>query len=289
MKQLMNIIKILKRPYPLDRCIIKKIISIISFGLFIFLFLFLFQPFGLQGLKSKTLIIFTGGFGVITSAYLIIHLFIFESFLSEKKWTLGKEIINTLIIITLIGLLNFIYYSIYFNLSLKLNKLIEFQLITLTVGSIPVFLFIFFKQNSLLKTYLKEAQEINEKKIDKVQEDFCNKLITINAQNPKNNFNCNCKDIFYILAQDNYVIIYYLKENNISKEIIRTTLKLTQDDLSDYPEFYRCHKSYIVNLNRVINVSGNAKGLKLKLNLIDDIIPVSRQLLKEFSEIYCTS
>ncbi len=40
----------------------------------------------------------------------------------------------------------------------------------------------------------------------------------------------------------------------------------------------RCHKSYIVNLNKVNRISGNAKGYKLQIDELDFLIPVSRSL-----------
>ena len=87
-------------------------------------------------------------------------------------------------------------------------------------------------------------------------------------------------------AQDNYVIIHFIKDLQHVKEIIRTTLKKIKDDLNEQHNLFHCHKSYIVNLDKVINVSGNAQGLKLHFDSINEIIPVSRQLHQEFKHIY---
>lgn len=291
MKFVIKIFEIFKKPSPFGyNSIVKNIFGSITFGIFIFLFLSIFKPFGIHLHSGKDLLKFTSRFGIITSAYLIIHFVIIELFFSEKKWTFGKEIINIHVIIAMIGLSNYVYDDlIYFPGQFKLNELIKFQLETLAVGLIPIFLFCFFKRNRLLKKYLQEAKEINQKKGKKIYENKCDKLVTISAQNPKNDFACNCNDILFFLAQDNYVIVNYIKDSCLSKQIIRTTLKQTQDNLSDYPDFYRCHKSYIVNLDKVINVSGNAQGLRLQLDNTDEIIPVSRQLHQEFTEIYCTN
>ena len=47
------------------------------------------------------------------------------------------------------------------------------------------------------------------------------------------------------------------------------------------PNFHiiRCHRSFVVNLDHVIEVGGNAQGLKLHLNMLEDYIPVSRKYI----------
>lgn len=285
----MKILEILKKPYPLEGNKKSNIIGSIIFGSFIFIFLFIFQPFGMNILELPDLLKFTGGFGIITSVYLIFHFLVIESFFKEKKWTLGKEILNTLLIVSLIGLCNYIFYLNFFPTEFKIKGLLNFQMKTLIVGIIPIVLFTFFKQNALLKKYLKEANEINKNKTNRDSHCELENVVTITAQNPKNNFSCTCNNILFLLAQDNYVIVNYVKEDKLTKEIIRTTLKQAQDDLGDYQDFYRCHKSYIVNLDKVRNVSGNAQGLKLELNYTNEIIPVSRQLHQEFTKIYCSN
>lgn len=289
MKYLSKLFEILKKPHPLNLYIVKNIIGSIAFGAFVFFFLFIFKPFGLQVLSGRDLITVTCGYGLVTAVYLIIHLFIIISFLHEKNWTFWKDIINTLIIITMIGLCNYIYHSIYFSQTFILIKLIEFQLETLAVSFLPVSFITLLKQNFLLNKYLQEAEEINRRKDHKFSDNRNEKLITISAQNPRNNFTCNCNDILYFMAQDNYVFIYFIKDSSFSREIIRTTLKKTINDLSDYPNFYHCHKSYIVNLDKVINITGNAQGLKLQLGNTHEIIPVSRQLHQDFTKIYCSN
>ena len=286
MKFLNKIPEILIKPHPLNFYIVRNLIGSIAFGGFVFFFLTIFKPFGLQVLSGKYLIAITLGYGLVTTGYLIIHLLIIVSFLHENNWTVWKEIINILVIIAMIGLCNYIYHSIYSSQTFNLITLIKFQFETLAVSFLPISLITLLKQNILLKKYLKEAEEINRRKDCKFSENNDEKLVTISAQNPRNNFTCNCNDILFFHAQDNYVIIHFVKDLNHVKEIIRTTLKKTKDDLNEHHNFFHCHKSYIVNLDKVINVGGNAQGLKLHFNYISEIIPVSRQLHQEFKHIY---
>jgi len=286
MKLFIKFPEILKKPHPIDFNIVRNIIGSIAFGAFVFLFLYIFKPFGLQVLSGKELITLTIGYGLVTTTYLIIHWFIIIFFLHENIWTAGKDIINTLIIIAMIGLCNYIYHSIYFSRTFVLIKLIKFQFETLAISFLPVSLITLLKQNFLLKKYLQDAEAINQRKDQLFSDNRDDKIITIPAQNPRNDFTCNGNDIVYLQALDNYVVIHFMKDSKDMKEIIRTTLKKVKENLNEYPNFFHCHKSYIVNLDKVLKVSGNAQGLRLHCDYIDEIIPVSRQLHKEFKHLF---
>src|SRR5690606_15822092 len=56
------------------------------------------------------------------------------------------------------------------------------------------------------------------------------------------------KDIYFCKADDNYTEIY-LEHKKI---VVSKTLKYFEDALSGYP-FARIHKSYLVNVNEVVN------------------------------------
>jgi len=286
MKLLSKLLEVLKKPHPTDFNIAKYIIGSITFGIFVFLFLFIFKPFGLQVLSGKELIKLACGYGSVTTTYLIIHLFVLAIFIRENIWTVEKDIINSLIIIAMIGLCNYIFHSIYFSKTFILVKLLQFQLEALAISFLPVSFITLLKQNILLKKYLQEAEAINQKKAKLFSGSSDDKIITVSAQNPQNDFTCNGNDIFYLQALDNYVIIYFIQDSKDKKEVIRTTLKKAKENLNEYPNFFHCHKSYIVNLDKVIKVSGNAQGLRLHFDYIDEIIPVSRQLHKDFKHIF---
>lgn len=60
--------------------------------------------------------------------------------------------------------------------------------------------------------------------------------------------------------------------------MLRSTLRRMEDALASWPQFFRCHRTYLVNLDKVAHVSGNAQGYRLHLEGLDDTIPVSRNL-----------
>ena len=61
-------------------------------------------------------------------------------------------------------------------------------------------------------------------------------------------------------------------------------MKKATETVYPYAVFFRCHRAYIVNLDKIEQVEGNAQGYKLKLQGTEDLIPVSRNLNSEFSD-----
>jgi len=87
------------------------------------------------------------------------------------------------------------------------------------------------------------------------------------------------EDLICIKSKGNKSIIYYEDKSVIKSELIRKSLKRFQIDLENQdPKIIRCHKSYIVNLNKVNMISGTTKGFKLHHKELDFKIPVSRRL-----------
>jgi len=87
-------------------------------------------------------------------------------------------------------------------------------------------------------------------------------------------------NILYIEAADNYMDVYYLEENKVSHKLLRSTIKQIEEQLKSYPSFVRCHRAYIVNIDQITNIEGNAQGYKLKLQNTPKEIPVSRTYMQ---------
>lgn len=79
-------------------------------------------------------------------------------------------------------------------------------------------------------------------------------------------------------SNDNYVIIYYLsEENGLLKTMERSSLKKIEEILTGMDLFYRrVHKSFIINPSYVKKVSGRAQAYKLEVSYLDFPVPVSR-------------
>lgn len=104
---------------------------------------------------------------------------------------------------------------------------------------------------------------------------------TINLNIGNTVFNVSENDFLYAEADGNYCTIYYMKNNTLNKELLRISLTSLEEQIhSEY--ILRCHRSYIVNTNKIIKTKGNAQGYKLNLQHSKTTIPVSRKYIELF-------
>lgn len=86
------------------------------------------------------------------------------------------------------------------------------------------------------------------------------------------------KKIICFEANDNYVVTYYLKnEDELAKSMERISLKKIEEMLfAEDVVFFRVHKSYLINNSYFEEVKGRAQAYKIKLKHFPNLIPVSR-------------
>lgn len=109
---------------------------------------------------------------------------------------------------------------------------------------------------------------------ESIQEEF----VVLKNSKGKKVFRSIAKNIMLFEANDNYVKIYHLDSSHtINKSLVRTSLKKVSDITAPLKQdFFRVHKSYIINLNSVSAIEGSSQSKKIKLKHIDFDVPVSR-------------
>jgi len=103
-------------------------------------------------------------------------------------------------------------------------------------------------------------------------------------------FSIKKENLLYLESAENYVNICYLNKGKVSKYLLRDTLKKIEESFSG-TEIIRCHRSYMVNFDKVKVIRKDKDGLKLELDnpsVID--LPVSKTyvntVMQTFSK-YC--
>lgn len=277
------ILKIVKEPYPFNKSLKKEILSAVVFGLFVFLFLQIFQPFGLSNYRSESKTFELAGYGLVTFTVLLANnlLFslLFPQWYSRATWTVGKNILYTTYMFFCIGLGN-LFYSVWRGyLNLDLDGFLFYQGMTLLVGLFPVTLSTFVVYSNRLKKAINEANGLNS--VLGKQEEIDHSAMQIPSFNKSEKISLKVDQLFCIKSTENYVELYFSEKNQIKKEVIRNTLKNLESIFEAFPNIQKCHRSYLVNLDKVQHFSGNAQGLALtfkeELNLT---IPVSRTFVK---------
>lgn len=285
--------KVLQRPYVFEAAIDKRWQSSVLFSVFVFLFLIIFRPFGLNTLGADLFKICLG-YGLTTFLIMaVLNLVIpplFPRYFTEEKWTVGRELFWNIFNIALIGLGNALYNNFVFSERVDLKTILLVESYTLAVGVFPISATIFIKEFRLNQKYKTKSAEINHElknhPVDLVESP---KTIILNSETANESLQIQIEQLIYIQSADNYLEVYYLEKQTVLKKLMRGTLKAVSESLVQYPELFRCHKSYLVNLNKVTRVSGNAQGYKLALSACENLIPVSRQLNSEIKNRLTTA
>jgi len=91
------------------------------------------------------------------------------------------------------------------------------------------------------------------------------------------------ENLLYIESADNYATIYYINKSNKSHYMIRNSLKWMEENIAKDTPLLRCHRSYIVNLDRVKILKKEKNGIMLELDVENTPdIPVSKTYYDSF-------
>ena len=244
----------------------------------------IFQPFGLDKVETHKFIYFAG-YGLITTFVVLFNGFItmnlFKEFFLPEKWNIWKSFLHNVIMIIPIAVLNWFYF-VFMGKPVDLDySLLQFISITIAVGFFPSIFLVFYLEHKLRRKNLQLSEQANQQLSLKSLSNSGIEELTFKS--PNSSLTIKFNDFLCIKSMGNYATLYFFKENQLKREIIRTTMKKIEDDILECKNIIRCHKSYFVNLNKISTTSGNARALYLHINELDFLIPVSRNFSKEIT------
>jgi len=244
-------------------------------GLFVTVFLLVFQPFGTAQWEDPKKPYILAGYGLVTFACLtavgLVFPKWFRSVFDEIRWTVGREIIWVLFVIVFIALGNILYSQ--WILGEGFGHVLIWLGFTAAVGVIPATVITLLNYTRLLRKYA--TTDLRVKELDVV---VSNPLaeITFIAENEKDRLTLPADSLLFIESADNYSEIVFLQNEKIRKTLLRGSLSRFEEQIH-HPNVVRCHRSYIVNLQQVERISGNAQGYRLQLKRYPLPIPVARR------------
>ncbi len=275
--------KKLHDPFPYTRGFLIEMMAALRLCIVIAFLFYWVEPFGIQCASTKHLIIY--GMVAFLSALVnwsIAH-FLVVQFINTEKWTIFKDILRSLLFI-IVNALFLLWYAQ--TLGNKFDSYLAFKFVfyTFLIAIIPLFYRNLSINNMLLKKRLKEAEKLNLLIDDKKELDVDTRAPILIKSNIVNELlETNNEELLYIKAEKNYINVFLNENGKIKQMLLRISLINTKKQLND-PFIVQCHRSYLVNLRHVINVSGNAQELRLVLNQAASRIPVSRTYKKAVME-----
>jgi DNA-binding LytR/AlgR family response regulator len=194
------------------------------------------------------------------------------------------QLINTPLVALLICLYrHFAMSSLVESNQLSLSNYLE-TLAIIAFLSFAIGLYWRFKFRSrYLAAELEETRQLNEQlkktqnafvKGDAPQEASDTQVLLSGTTNES--VSLNITDLLYIEAVGNYVKVCHLRDGQVQTDMLRATMKQTEETLQDYPMIVRCHRAFLVNLRQVEQVISHAGSTQLLIKHCHESLPVSR-------------
>lgn len=271
-----------RQPYPV---LFKPWKVIVVSSLLVFLLLALLQPFGIATITRYKYPILLGYMLVTTGCmsfqYYLLP-FVARAYYDEQHWTLGKQIVNTMLTLLLIAIGNSCYTQVLSGRGVDLGAFLFFLLATLSIGIFPITFLTILQQNRLLARNLKEVTQLNN------QLEGTPRSGPVEANNPvllkgtgKEALEVDINELVLIEACANYVKISYTKQGKMQHKMLRATMKQIEEATAHDPSIVKCHRAFMVNVNAVVRVKGNSQGYRLEMDGLAEEIPVSRAFNKD--------
>ncbi|TCN52552.1 LytTR family transcriptional regulator [Flavobacterium circumlabens] len=252
-------------------------------------FLLLFTPFGVYEPEHKMNYFFICGLHAFSPALLFVVYFSIVNYFRKGKdqshnWNLLKEYLNIGGFLILSGLVSFLMRDLIYNNSgnWSLRYLYE-EIRNCCIAGIFFYFFLrvvsFYFQSQKGAPFVLQFQPLQTEH-DKKE---IPAILFINTQVKQDDFSLNIDDLLFVKADGNYIELTKSVHNKIETELKRISLTQFETQISAYPHFFRCHRTYLVNMFSIQKVTGNSQGYLLSFADTSEKIPVSRKQLDSFN------
>jgi hypothetical protein len=274
----------LQKPIPAYLLEKRNIIKLILFtAAFALVFINVYAPFGVDVWFSVTrwtlllyssIITLTGVLVVVISRIMMYH--------SRHRYTirLWHYLVWIMAEVFFMGL----FYSLYQKLILTDPRFLP-DILVVSVQNTALVLLLPY---SVLWLYFSWSE--NKRKLElmgqvQVQE-HQKGMIHFNDERGSLRLSLKTENLLYLEAADNYIYIHYLDNGKVERYLLRNNLKKLSDELAESP-LVRCHRSFMVNCDKVKLIRREKEGLVLELDLSELLtIPVSKTYVNEVLRVF---
>ena len=275
----------LNKPFPFLESVKEQILISLLSASFVYFFLLIFEPFGISEVEMYKPL-YNAGFFVITLLSLLVNFFlitlVFKSTFKPENWTVAKNIYFMFWLLLVMSVFNWLYNSMFEWEVVEQHGFLRFLFMTLSVGIFPVIFFTVYTEYILSSKHKLIAKELDTRIHESVKQE--DTQIEILADNGKDMIELELKQFVCIRSEGNYADVFFIENQELKKKLIRNSLAKIAQQLMNFETVKRCHRSYIVNLQNVNTVSGNARNYNFHIEKLNFAIPVSRNFPKSIIE-----
>ncbi len=263
----------------------RNIVQLVLFtAVFALVFINVYEPFGVnvwfkvtrwQLLLYSSLITLTGVLVVVLSRIIMYYV-------SRKNtlnywqylvWVLAEVIFMAL------------FYAVYIKFMLHDERFFP-DLVKLSVQNTALLLLLPYSVTWLYFSWNDKNRKIAEMAQGLAPSDQSKLMIPFNDEKGVLRFSVKMDNLLYLEASDNYVSIFYLNKEKVTRFMLRNTLK-NLDDVLKGTEMVRCHRSYMVNCDKVKVIRREKEGIRLEFDLPSSIdLPVTKTYLENVMKAF---
>ncbi len=266
-------IKYFYSPFPRPKNNKSNFIKVFLFGVMVSLFIVIFKPFNIENDALWYYNLITFVLGLIFSSAIYFMEFVIPILFKSlfKRWTLGKAILWYTWLVLFVSAVMFLLKSFIagfndFTLLEYLNVIGRITALSLIVAFFALGIISYFNRKKIALLSSKEVYTITAAKVQPIE--------------------LNLDEVLYIVSDDNYVDIHLESDGERSKLVFRSSLKNIEDQIvNPISPIYRCHRRYLININRFEVKSRKSRKASIVLQNYDDEVPVSSRYERSILEV----
>jgi hypothetical protein len=213
----------------------------------------------------------------------------FPRYYNEDRWTVARHAGHVLVVLLLVT----VGMQLVLNgFALRWGSFFSLYLTVTAVGIFPISIGLMVAEQRRLKRNLAHSERLNTQ-LDQLHgaakaapaaslKSDLPKGILLAGESGKDRLSLLPNQFIYAESVGNYVEVHWLNFMFPQKTVLRSTLKEVENTLAGQPQFFRCHRAFLINLRAVSHSTGNARGYQLTMSGSQREIPVSRSYVADF-------
>lgn len=263
----------------------RNIVTLVIFtAAFALVFINVYAPFGVdvwfhvtkwQLLFYSSLVILTGVLVIVLSRIIMYHVG------KKRKISYGLYFVWVLAEIVFMSL----FYALYVKFILHDTRYFP-DLWKVSIQNTALVLLLPYSVTWLYFSYTEKKLKLAELSQGQPVSDSSKQMVPFSDEKGVLRFSVKQENLLYIEASDNYVNIHYLNGERVSRFMLRNSLK-TMEDAFKGTDIVRCHRSYMVNCEKVKVIRREKDGVRLELDVASVMdIPVTKTYLDSVMNVF---
>lgn len=267
-------------PKPSFRAFLKVLAGVAASITFILL---VFQPFGTANFEHPYKWLLLSGYGLVT---LVAGLATYAAWvwIADEKYLDRWSILDELMFVFSTALLSvvgcYLYWAFSFGEGLYVSSFLNFLVVATCVACLPLSAYLLYLYYSYRHIHF--AEVVPDPATPVAAAAPLPTQLQIIGTGRQDKLRIPLSDWLFIQSEDNYIIVHSSNGGQVARHILRCTLREAEQQLGAL--VLRCHRSTLVNPQKIVQLSGNVTNAKVTLDGYPHSIPVARQFVTALRE-----